>query len=210
MPAESADPASVIGDECHMVGPAEGSPRYDAAFPASEVDSSGNLLLLCKVHHKMVDDQPNKYSASYLKQLKNSHELRVKETLASHSDRSSPDAQTSKLRIIGCGREILNIVSGAYAYDFDHDEPRSQEEGELIANALQVFQDWGEVGDDIEAGQRVTIGYELSTRLSELAESGFVVLGSQVRRRMKLDNGTQVWPVAMIRIFRGDNPIFQQ
>lgn len=209
MDAREADPQSVIGDECHIVGPRPGSPRYDAAFPEEQHDSYDNLIVLCKVHHKMVDDQPVEFGADALRTLKTRHEQRVKKALHSRSSTTSSGATQSRLNVIRSGRELLQVLIGSYAYDFDHDEPRSQDETDLIASTLQALHDWGEVGDDLEPGQRVQVGYELTAEIKTLHESRLVILGAQLRRPMRVGPETQVWPVAMIRIFHVDNPILR-
>jgi hypothetical protein len=37
--------------------------KYDSNFPADKLDEAENLILLCKVHHKLVDDQTETYTA---------------------------------------------------------------------------------------------------------------------------------------------------
>ena len=72
--ATDTDREAVVGDECHIVSGSPGGPRYDAAFPAEEVDAYENLILLCKVHHKQVDDQPVEFDAARLRALRRRHE----------------------------------------------------------------------------------------------------------------------------------------
>ncbi len=75
--ATQADRESVVGDECHIVSGKPDGPRYNQAFPQDEVDEYPNLLLLCKIHHKMVDDQTKTYTADRLRQIKAEHEKRI-------------------------------------------------------------------------------------------------------------------------------------
>ncbi len=72
---------SVVGDECHIVFGQHLGPRYDASFSAEILDQSENLVLLCKVHHKLVDDQTETYTAAMLKMLKENHGKWVSEKL---------------------------------------------------------------------------------------------------------------------------------
>ncbi len=51
----------LVGDECHIVGEKAGSPRYVTGFP--EVDSYNNRILMCKKHHKVIDDNQSEYTA---------------------------------------------------------------------------------------------------------------------------------------------------
>lgn len=77
------DDESVVGDECHIVSGNPNGPRYDPEFPIDKIDSYLNLILLCRIHHKMIDDQPKKFSANFLHRLKENHERWVAETLES-------------------------------------------------------------------------------------------------------------------------------
>ena len=86
--------ASIVGDECHVVSGRRDGPRYDPSLPSDEVDSYSNLILLCRVHHKMVDDQSETFTADILRQLKENHERWVRESLdaaASSTDLLSAD-----------------------------------------------------------------------------------------------------------------------
>jgi hypothetical protein len=72
--ATASDDASVVGDECHIVSPKEQGPRFEGPFPKDQVDEPANLILLCRVHHKMVDDQCETYTVEVLRLLKANHE----------------------------------------------------------------------------------------------------------------------------------------
>ncbi|WP_407637566.1 HNH endonuclease [Cohnella kolymensis] len=75
------DDASVIGEECHIISEKDNGPRHRNDYPTDQFDSYENLLLLCRVHHKMVDDQKETYTEDILRQLKNNHEKWVTERL---------------------------------------------------------------------------------------------------------------------------------
>jgi hypothetical protein len=83
MDATPQDDESVVGDECHIVSREPNGPRYDPGFPLEDIDSYQNLILLCKVHHKMVDDQAETFTASILRQLRGNHEAWVSRALES-------------------------------------------------------------------------------------------------------------------------------
>jgi predicted restriction endonuclease len=55
--ATTADDESVIGEECHILSRKGQGPRYDSSYPSEQLDEAENLILLCRIHHKMVDDQ---------------------------------------------------------------------------------------------------------------------------------------------------------
>jgi len=68
------DAPSVFGQEAHIVAQAPGGPR---AGDVAEVDSYGNLILLCSVDHKRIDDQVQLYTPEILKAIKAAHETWV-------------------------------------------------------------------------------------------------------------------------------------
>lgn len=73
MNATATDRESVVGDEAHIVAQSGGGPRA-GLIPVAELDKYENLILLCKVHHKQVDDQPLYFSVEHLRALKTKHE----------------------------------------------------------------------------------------------------------------------------------------
>lgn len=75
------DDPSIVGEECHIVSGRRG-PRADAQFPADEIDDYPNLILLCRIDHKTVDDQERTFDADALRTMKDRHELKVARALA--------------------------------------------------------------------------------------------------------------------------------
>lgn len=75
---------SLVGEVAHMVAEKISGPRGDSALVEEERNSYENLLLLCKDHHKLVDDNPREYSVARLKKMKHGHEEWVRESLAGY------------------------------------------------------------------------------------------------------------------------------
>jgi len=71
---------TLVGEECHIVSKKVGQARYIADFPNR--DSYENLILMCRKHHKIIDDNPEKYAIEILQSMKRSHEESMKERLA--------------------------------------------------------------------------------------------------------------------------------
>ena len=65
----------------HIKGEKPQAARYDPDMTDEERSSYDNRILLCKNHHKMVDDQPDTYTVEILHQIKNEHEAWVRQTL---------------------------------------------------------------------------------------------------------------------------------
>lgn len=67
------DDASIVGDEAHIVAREEDGPRGVSTLTPEERDKFENLILMCKVHHKLIDDQPLKYTVHELLRIKANH-----------------------------------------------------------------------------------------------------------------------------------------
>lgn len=81
MDETETDDESIIGDEAHIVAQKPDGARGNSNFPTDKIDKYDNLILLCKIHHKLVDDQENTYTIEVLKNMRIQHENWVKEKL---------------------------------------------------------------------------------------------------------------------------------
>jgi len=207
------DDESVVADECHIISSKPNGPRHDPSYPADKLDSYDNLILLCRTHHKMVDDQSDTFTVNILRQIKSNHEVWVSQKLA-----ENPQPQPVRIRRVKqnipaflyrltTGKEVLDLVSNAMAYSFDHEELKSQEEVDLVGGFLQVVQDWGDLSADLETNDRVQIAYNLTKSLQELEELGFFVFGGREVRLLEggIHPEPSNWPIAILRVLRKDN-----
>jgi hypothetical protein len=64
----------MIGEICHIKAQSPNGPRYDPVQTEAERHSFENLILFCRNHHKIVDDQPEKYTIEWLAKIKKEHE----------------------------------------------------------------------------------------------------------------------------------------
>lgn len=87
------DDESLIGDECHIIARQEGGPRGDEQLNTNQRDTYGNLVLLCKNHHKQVDDQRNFYTVGKLQEIKAKHETWVRENLSTYDKARQRDEE---------------------------------------------------------------------------------------------------------------------
>ena len=62
-----------IGEFAHIHSETPGGPRYDKKIDKNFLSSKDNFLLLCSNHHHMIDDDPEKYPATELKQKRIEH-----------------------------------------------------------------------------------------------------------------------------------------
>ena len=83
------DGESIVGDECHIHSKETNGPRFVSPQPFDDMDCYPNLILLCRVHHKQVDDQQNTYASAVLIKMKNEHECWVTQTLNERVENST-------------------------------------------------------------------------------------------------------------------------
>ncbi|RZK01769.1 MAG: hypothetical protein EOO43_23880, partial [Flavobacterium sp.] len=67
------DDAAIVGDEAHIVAREVDGPRGQSTLTADERDKYNNLVLMCKIHHKVIDDQENTYTVEKLHEIKQKH-----------------------------------------------------------------------------------------------------------------------------------------
>lgn len=203
MEVNSSDDHSIIGDECHIIAKNLYGPRGDINVSENDLDRVHNLILLCKVHHKMVDDQPNTFTVDILKRIKTEHERWARETLKTSSAKSEGIVQIA-IRL--AGEDVTSLLSQAYAYDFGHDDLQNSDEVELVGSFLQSAQDWADIASEVDVAWRVKMAFDISQDMKKLEDTNFAVFGVLQKRRLKVLNQIEVWPVAVLRVVRNTNP----
>lgn len=206
------DDDSVVGDECHIISSRPNGPRYDSSYPQEKFDTYENLILLCRVHHKMVDDQQESYTVDILRQMKTNHEVWVSQKLS-----VSPDAKPIKFRRVkqnipaylvrlATGKEVLNLILRSYIMWTNHDELSTREEVNLVGGFLQDLKDLADIGSELEPASQVEAAFDLTKSLEELEAAGFFVFGGREVQLIEGGNeGPSDWPVAIISVLRKDN-----
>ena len=104
MDRSGSDDESIVGDIAHIVArdeDGEKGPRSVASLSPEEKERHAllisnrnkyvNLLVLCKNHHKQVDDQPSAFPVAKLLQIKESHETWVHESLGTFDPQKQRD-----------------------------------------------------------------------------------------------------------------------
>ncbi|AUJ72419.1 HNH endonuclease [Pseudoalteromonas sp. NC201] len=75
------DDESIVGEACHIVAKSADGPRGESPLTSEQRDKYNNLLLLCNIHHKVIDDQYLHYTIDLLHEIKQSHEVWVSSQL---------------------------------------------------------------------------------------------------------------------------------
>lgn len=205
--ATLADSESVVGEECHIVSRQLNGPRYDPNYAEEQLDAYENLILLCRVHHKMADDQYETYTGDILTRMKSNHEVWVSQKLS-----DDPKLKPVRLRRVKenfphmlvrlrSGLDVLGVIERSYSGSYDHEELESEEHVEAVAQFFQQTHDWSDIGESAEPSDRVRIAYELTNLLNELETLGLLVFGG--REIQILEGGVgkpTAWPVSILRV----------
>ena len=200
-PEHVDDTEAVFGDECHIEARSPGGPRW-AGRPGS--DEYANLILLCRVDHKRIDDQPAYYTVERLHEMKAAHEARVMGAFKSGrpSRYWTIPKEPSEVRLTFSGSELLKHIASAEMYQFDHPDPSDAQEAELVGDLLQVLRDFGDIHDDVSVVDQVRESHRLTEVLeSLLVRSLFVYIGSYVRT-MHVDGEKTPFRVAVVIVKR--------
>lgn len=85
------EPASgkVTGRICHIKGRNPGGPRFDPEQGDAERHAFENLLLMCPIHHDVIDADEDSYTVARLQAIKSAHE-------ASHPKRQEPSDDVAR------------------------------------------------------------------------------------------------------------------
>jgi hypothetical protein len=73
-----SETGTLIADVCHIAGERPTAKRYDPDQTDKERHGFQNLICMCVNHHRVIDDDPDAYTVSKLKEMKASHESRQK------------------------------------------------------------------------------------------------------------------------------------
>ena len=90
------DDESIIGDEAHIVARSQDGPRGESDLTLEDRNKYANLILVCRKHHKIIDDQHKFYTVEKLKSYKKTHETWVKNSLKPDNEKNNIDLTYAK------------------------------------------------------------------------------------------------------------------
>lgn len=189
-----------IGEECHIVSSKPSGPRYEPNW--KDYDVYSNLILLCRNHHKTIDDVNNisLYPKEKLEVIKQEHEKWVKGKL---SETSRPD----NLYLISTGTELASIIAGTYGTEKSNDQLERLEDAEYVGSIWQTLSDYCDISTDLEPYQKTMVEYELNELIKEMMQKGFLIYANRYMKTIKFADGTSSkWPIACIYIKRYSPP----
>jgi hypothetical protein len=204
-----ADPAAVIGEECHIVARSPSGPRALRGAGDPGDDTYNNLILLCGSDHKRVDDQPNEFSSARLRMIKADHERWVANRLDEQhvpemrivDDPSAP----VELRLVESGQQLWNALAGTMSSSVDYPDSADAAQIDLIASLLAQLEAI-EIRDALNMGDTVRIQAEITEDITAVRDAGFVLYVGVRRQQLDVDGRRSPWSLAVLRFFRDDDP----
>lgn len=197
-----------IGDECHIISERPNGPRHVSDY-SKDFDDYINLILLCKNHHKTVDELWETYSIDLLKTIKANHENWIKIIIDNAKNKIKSNIPKFLPRLFN-GKQLVEIINQVHAYQFSHDDLSTKKETNFVSRFLQNLKDCGEMSGfgDFEIGEQVQLAFELNKEIQKLEQLGFFIFGERISSRMTNSNKDDlgVWDIATIVILNQANP----
>jgi hypothetical protein len=178
-PTDDDDP-SVFGEECHIVAQSPGGPR---ASEIDDIDGPDNLILLCRKHHKQVDDQWSHFTVERLKQIKADHEQREAEREKHQPMRLIPDPTRptpNVLKLCLTGQALWEAFEGSMSFYPSSPEGLNDEQGEAVDALFDDLSDWIHVASELSYRERRQAGKSIGEHIRALAGIGLFV-GARAR-----------------------------
>ncbi len=88
------DPESILGEMCHIVAESEEGPRGRSQLSIAERNHYSNLILLCRNHHREIDEQPDTWPVERLIDIRREHEIWVREQIPGYDRVLQRDEET--------------------------------------------------------------------------------------------------------------------
>jgi hypothetical protein len=193
-----------IGEECHIISSKKNGPRHLPNL--SDYDHDNNLLLLCRNHHKEIDELTDTFTEELLRYIKTNHENWVRKTL-NDSLSNQKENKPKFISRITSGKELFNIINGVYGYQTDYEDIKEENDLEFIGDFLQSIVDYGDISSMIEIKDHVKIGIELQKLIDLLDEKGFFLFAERGLVPMFPEyKNSEKWLVATIIIRKKENP----
>jgi hypothetical protein len=174
------DDPSVFGEECHIVAQSRGGPR---ASEIADVDGYDNLILLCRKHHKQVDDQRSHFTVERLKQIKREHEQWEASRDTSSPVRLIPDPTKPAAKLFKLcltGEDLWQSLYGAYSFYPSYPSGLNDDQADAVDSLLDLLRDWLDVATDLSYKEQRRASKELTDHINRLAGLGLFV-GTRAR-----------------------------
>lgn len=204
--------ASVVGEACHIRSAKPTGPRNDSGYPLELLDAYDNLLLLCAIHHKLIDDQCDTYTSDILTQMKANHEAWVAKQLSTdnHTEpvkiKRVEENIPAHLQQITTGKQFTSLLDGCAAFEYSYDDSLSKQEVSLISGFLQEAQDYVDIYSELDVSDKIASDIFLNDSIEKLDRSNIWVFAARENRIITGGVSTDDnFPVLILRLLKRDN-----
>ncbi|MDN7901541.1 hypothetical protein [Burkholderia cepacia] len=137
-PLVDSPSGKVTGRISHIKARQPGGPRYDASQTEDERHGFENLVLLCPIHHDVIDDDPGSYTVERLIKIKADHE-------SSHAPIAEPSDSVAQSLVVNINNNSIthgsivyapNQMGGQAAHSITNIGPQPRKISTAAANAL--------------------------------------------------------------------------
>ncbi len=185
-----------IGEECHIISSKINGPRHKPNV--DDYDLYDNLILLCRNHHKEIDELTDTYTEELLRYIKLNHENWVTITL-NNSINKETISKPKFLTRITSGKELLNMISDSHGYRTDYDEVENEKDAKYIDGIFQELIDYGDISGMVEVYDKAQMGLQLNELLKDLKKKGYFLFAEKKIEKIKFGNGDiDNWSIATI------------
>lgn len=157
---------TICGEECHIVSQKPKGPRHKIL---KNYDVADNLILLCQEHHKMIDDNPEKFSEEYLKKLKAMHESKIK--IHTKED----NGKLLLLTKVNSAKELVRCLNDAEQYATDY-PTENEDDYPLFAEFFEWINNF-DVLDECSEFKKMEY---INPTLKQIQERGYIVVCGQL------------------------------
>ena len=188
----------VVGEECHIVSSRPNGPRHDSFLKICYYDYD-NLILLCRNHHKIVDQHIDMYTMGQLLLHKLVHEQWEKITL--DNILKGPFESDDKLFHIITGKDLVEVIDTVHVYSFDYENLQTENEPSIISSFFEEMENYGHLirRGAVDKAAQIGLGFNFNKRLGNLDKAGFWMFGDRRKRSIQDSEGTapENWDVAL-------------
>lgn len=169
----------VLGQECHIRSPKINGPRYTSGYSPEKLHIPENLILLCRDHHKEIDDFPDKYTIDVLQKIKSEHETLIKTRSFQEISAIKVIKKSKYLEatIITSGIQLISMADGMAGYGYAFDETDDNETYELIKEFLSYIEDL-DILPDVGPSTRLDMARDLKRIIQDLEKHGYFVFAA--------------------------------
>jgi hypothetical protein len=184
------DNESVVGEECHIISGANKGPRSDSDFPRENINDVKNLILLCRIDHKKIDDQVETYTPESLRTIKSKHEKWVEDKLKDQPKtvrvpiKRTKKEILDKLPVINSGKEMFNLAAGACGFYNNYSDDLTDEELDAVSIFIQNVKDWAGLAQDMEPSQRIDASRDLDKEIKALRQFNIFAFASVEKQKI--------------------------